>query len=214
MAIRLLTVGFSEIYQTGLYHLFKNTDDFEILGQCRNCHELRIALKRSIPNIILMNIGGDSNEYFKVLKCISQYKELKILILSSEYFVDLDELYNKFRVVGYLNIQIDYETLKKEIYFAQNGGTIYNEKIFSENDIFKRNIKTPRLNLDLEPYLTPQEIKILTFLDKGLTNNEIANELYISEYTVKAHIRNILSKLSTSSRQKAVYVAKSRGLLN
>ncbi len=61
--------------------------------------------------------------------------------------------------------------------------------------------------------LSPRETQILTLVADGLTNREIAEELNISQYTVASHIKNIYRKLSVSSRTRAIYEARARGLL-
>ena len=57
------------------------------------------------------------------------------------------------------------------------------------------------------PVLTPREIEVLKLVAKGMSNREIADELYISENTVKNHVRNILEKLHLHSRMEAVLYA-------
>jgi DNA-binding NarL/FixJ family response regulator len=61
--------------------------------------------------------------------------------------------------------------------------------------------------------LSPREAEILTFVSKGLTNQEISSLLSLSRLTVECHIKNIYKKLAVNSRTQAVFEARSRGLL-
>jgi DNA-binding NarL/FixJ family response regulator len=61
--------------------------------------------------------------------------------------------------------------------------------------------------------LTPRELEILGGLARGETNREIATELFISEHTVKIHVRHILAKLGLRNRQQAAAYAAAQGLL-
>ena len=60
--------------------------------------------------------------------------------------------------------------------------------------------------------LTPREKEVLGFLTKGITNKEIANSLFISEKTVKAHLNSIFKKLNVTRRLQAILYAISRGM--
>ncbi|MBF6371018.1 response regulator transcription factor, partial [Nocardia puris] len=64
-----------------------------------------------------------------------------------------------------------------------------------------------------EPTLTDRETKVLELLARGMSNREIGGRLYISETTVKFHVRNIMRKLSASTRAGAVYEASKLGLI-
>jgi DNA-binding NarL/FixJ family response regulator len=61
--------------------------------------------------------------------------------------------------------------------------------------------------------LSPRESQILRLVAEGLANREIAEQLFLSRYTVECHIKHIYRKLAVSSRTRAVHAARSRGLL-
>jgi DNA-binding CsgD family transcriptional regulator len=64
-----------------------------------------------------------------------------------------------------------------------------------------------------EPDLTPREIVVLNLIATGASNQEIAEQLFISLHTTKSHVRNILSKLHAENRRQAARLAARRGLL-
>ncbi|PIF78488.1 LuxR family two component transcriptional regulator [Variovorax sp. 54] len=64
-----------------------------------------------------------------------------------------------------------------------------------------------------EDVLTSRELQILQLVAEGLTNREIAEQIFLSRHTVECHIKNIYRKLTVSSRTRAVFAARSRGLL-
>lgn len=64
-----------------------------------------------------------------------------------------------------------------------------------------------------EDVLTARELQILQLVAEGLTNREIAEQIFLSRHTVECHIKNIYRKLTVSSRTRAVFAARSRGLL-
>ena len=99
-------------------------------------------------------------------------------------------------------------TLKKQSYSERDELAGYVDKLLSA---FTQPAKVPQSNLT-EP-LSQRELEVLKLIAEGLTNQEIASKLYLSQHTVKVHARNIFAKLGVQNRTQAAARGKSLGIL-
>ncbi|MBP2027768.1 DNA-binding NarL/FixJ family response regulator [Acetoanaerobium pronyense] len=152
-------------------------------------------------DVILLDLIMPEENGIEILKKIkSIYPNIKIIMLTStiksKYIMDsLDN-----NVDGYIYKDIDFDSLASKIRLVKSG-IFYSDDIINE-DIEKYKVYSLKKKKLLESFrtLTNRELEIIDLITKGKSNMDIANELFLSERTVKNHVYNILKKLELQDR--------------
>ncbi|RTR29156.1 response regulator transcription factor [Robertmurraya yapensis] len=181
---------------------------FSIVAQAKNGIEAIELSQLHSPDIILMDIEMpkmNGLEATKIIKEKSPYMKVIMLSVSD----DVADLFTavQYGAQGYLLKNMDPDDWLEYLLSVVEGSSektrgIANKLLyqFRENDL---------QNSALEKSLTPREREILLLIAKGITNKQIAEQLFISENTVKNHIKNLLEKLEVENRvQLAAYAFK------
>ncbi|HTD16407.1 MAG TPA: response regulator transcription factor, partial [Chthoniobacterales bacterium] len=87
-------------------------------------------------------------------------------------------------------------------------------EVFAGNSSLPRDLAAKLVDSMAQPELSERELQILQQMALGKSNKEIGQVLYISEFTVKNHVRSILKKLDAIGRTEAIAIASGRGLIN
>jgi NarL family two-component system response regulator LiaR len=138
------------------------------------------------------------------------WPDAKILVLTS--FVDDEKVFAAIKAgaLGYLLKDSSPQDLLKAIRSTYEGETFLHPTIASK---LIRELKQPAADRPkTENPLTEREVEILQLVAQGLTNDEIANQLVVSERTVRTHVSNILAKLQLANRTQAALYALKEGL--
>ncbi|MBN1369636.1 MAG: response regulator transcription factor [Dehalococcoidaceae bacterium] len=174
--------------------------------------------KRSLeykPDVILIDTSLTNIDAFELMKTISSQLPLaKIITLthsqaSSDLYASLEA-----GARAYVSKSTSMESLIQIIRLVNQGTVIISQPV-SEGLLSK--FTSPNVVLGQEAKtvaLTRQEQLVLSLVEQGSTNKDIASTLVISEHTVKVHMRNIMEKLHANTRQQAIFFAKDQGLLN
>lgn len=208
--VNIMIVDDHSLMREGLRAVLSRQADFKIVGEASDGSEaVKKALKLK-PDVILMDVRMPYSGLQATMDITQELPDTKILILTiSETEADLVESV-KSGARGYLLKGMDSEELVSAVRTVAAGGAIFTPSIAVKllND-FKADLNksTDEVNL------TARETDILALVANGSSNKEIATQLSISEPTVKAHLRNILSKLHMKNRsQAAVYASQRRWL--
>lgn len=209
-AIRVLIADDHPIVREGLRTLIASEAGIELVGEAVNGAEavsLACALR---PDVILMDLIMPVKDG---LEAISEIKEqnpdASILVLTS--FSEEDKVFPAIRAgaMGYLLKDTGPDQLLQAIYDVHRGEPSLHPSIALQ---LIREINQPS---DLPPAadpLSPRELQVLKLLAQGLTNQEIADRLVISEWTVRTHVRNVLGKLHLANRTQAALYALREGI--
>jgi NarL family two-component system response regulator LiaR len=184
--------------------------EFEILGQARDGVEA-VELATSLrPDIILMDLQMPHKDGIEATREIKEDNpEARILIITS--FAEDENVYLAIKAgaLGYLLKDSSPEELMQAIHDVCEG------RLSLHPNIALKLIEELNRPTDLQPTndpLTERESEVLKLVAKGRTNQEIAEELVLSERTVGAHVSNILSKLHLANRTQAALYALRTGL--
>jgi DNA-binding NarL/FixJ family response regulator len=214
--IRVLVVDDHALFRRGLEMVLEQEPDIEVVGEAGDGGQ---AVQKSIetaPDIVLMDVRMPKGSGIEACRLIKEaVPSAKIIMLTiSDEEVDLYEAI-KAGATGYLLKEISIEEVASAIRAVQNGQSLISpsmaSKLLTEFAIMvkrgdeKEQVPTPRL--------TDREMEVLRLVARGLNNRDIAKELFISENTVKNHVRNILEKLQLHSRMEAVVYAVREKLL-
>ncbi|MDP9240746.1 MAG: response regulator transcription factor [Actinomycetota bacterium] len=214
--IRVLVVDDHALFRRGLEMVLEQEPDIEVVGEAGDGSQ---AVQKSIetaPDIVLMDVRMPRGSGIEACLAIKEaVPSAKIIMLTiSDEELDLYEAI-KAGATGYLLKEISIEEVASAIRAVQNGQSLISpsmaSKLLTEFAIMvkrgdeKEQVPTPRL--------TDREMEVLRLVARGLNNRDIAKELFISENTVKNHVRNILEKLQLHSRMEAVVYAVREKLL-
>lgn len=202
--IKLLIVDDHEMVRLGLTSYFSVLKDIKVIGEAENGAEgVKMALT-SYPDVILMDLVMDTMDGIEATEVIlEEWPEAKILILTS--FIDDEKVYPAMEAgaSGYLLKTSSASEIAEAIRRTYSGEAIIEEKVSKKIQEDEQNGSRRKLHEDL----TNREFEVLRLIADGLSNQEIADKLFITLKTVKTHVSNILSKLEVSDRTQATIYA-------
>ena len=215
-AIRVLIVDDHALFRRGLQMVLEQETDIIVVGEGGDGAEAVSKTQELMPDVVLMDVrmpkrGGI--EATKQIKEIAPHVKILMLTISDEEADLYDAI--KAGATGYLLKEVSIEEVGQAIRSVQTGQSLISpsmaSKLLSE---FATMVKrADEKQAAPQPRLTDREMEVLKLVAKGRNNRDIAKELFISENTVKNHIRNILEKLHLHSRMEAVVYAVREKLL-
>jgi NarL family two-component system response regulator LiaR len=207
--IRVLSVDDHAILRGGLKFLLLAFEDIELVGEARSGPEAVRLCGQLQPDVVLMDMMMPEMDGVAATQAIKeQYPDIQVLVLSS--FSDHASVQRAVQAgaIGYLLKDMPMDELADSIRAASAGKTVLAPEA-AQALVRAVGPQAPQPGFDL----TERQLEILTLLVDGLTNNEIAERLILSPYTVRNHVSEILSKLGTSTRTEAAALAMRLGLV-
>jgi DNA-binding NarL/FixJ family response regulator len=215
--IRVLIVDDHALFRRGLEMVLEEQEDIEVVGEGSDGNEAVEKAGDLLPDVVLMDIRMPRRGGIEACTAIkSTVPSAKIVMLTiSDEEEDLFEAI-KAGASGYLLKEISIDEVPQAVRAVQGGQSLISPSMASKlitefAALAKRSAE--RQQQVPAPKLTEREMEVLRLVAKGLGNREIARELFISENTVKNHVRNILEKLQLHSRMEAVVYAVREKLL-
>ncbi len=202
--IRLLVVDDHLVVRMGLVALLKRRKDFEVVAEAENGAQAVERFREHRPDVCLMDIRMPKLSGVQALAAIrAEFPEARVIMLTT-YDGDSD-IHGALAAgaSGYLLKDVEGEELVFAIREVHRGGRYLPEGVAQR---LTEHSKSPQL--------TPREIEVLELVAKGLSNKQIASVLNFTDFTAKAHVRNILEKLGVEDRTGAVTEAMQRGIVH
>ncbi|BAZ07239.1 response regulator transcription factor [Calothrix sp. NIES-3974] len=210
--IKIMLVDDQNLIRQGLRALLELEADLEIVGEAENGREALDLIPQLHPDVILMDMRMPVMDGVRAtLEIQKNYPQVKVLVLTT---FDDDEYVTAAMqngAMGYLLKDTPSEELAVAIRAVHKGYTQLGPGIVKKlltqypgNHVCDSPIPPPSLT-----ELTPREKEVLKLIANGASNREIAQELYISEGTVKNYVTNILNRLSLRDRTQAAIFANS-----
>lgn len=209
-SIRILIADDHAIVRKGLHTLITSEPGMEIVGEASDGIEAVQQARALQPDVILLDMVMPRQNGLEAIRQIKgENPEARIIVLTS--FAEDDKIFPAIKAgaLGYLLKDSTPEQLLQAIYDVHGGESSLHPSIALR---LVREISQPS---DLPPTqepLTGREVEVLKLVARGLTNQEIADTLIISERTVGNHIGNILNKLHVANRTQAALYALREGL--
>lgn len=207
MSIRVMLADDHILMREGIRHLLECDSSIEIVGEVSNGEQCIEAIYKAKPHVLLLDINMPIKNGIEVLQEIRSKKlNVKVLILTVHNEIEYLLKAMDIGVDGYILKESEFSELKRainavmadETYIQPNLIPILNSRMISRDK-----------DKDKIDELTKRELEVLIEVANGKLNKEIANELKISERTVKNHISNIFKKIDVNDRtQAAVFVIK------
>jgi DNA-binding NarL/FixJ family response regulator len=215
-SLKVLIVDDHALFRRGLQMVLEQEPDIEVVGEAADGQEAIDKAQELMPDVMLMDIRMPKRSGIEAAEEIKDLMpHIKILMLTiSDEEADLYDAI-KAGATGYLLKEISTDEVATAIRAVADGQSQISpsmaSKLLTE---FKSMIqRTDERRLVPAPRLTDRELEVLKLVATGMNNRDIAKELFISENTVKNHIRNILEKLQLHSRMEAVVYAVREKLL-
>jgi NarL family two-component system response regulator LiaR len=206
--IRVLIVDDHAMVRKGLFTFLKNKPELELVGEACDGREAIECCELLKPDVILMDLVMPELGGVAATRTIHQrFPHVQVIALTSFQEKELVQDALQAGAIGYLLKNVSGDELAEAIRQAYHGRpTLAPEAV-------QALIKPPSEAETLAADLTRREQEVLALLVKGMSNPEIAAQLFISRSTVKVHISNILSKLGVSSRAEAIALAINQKLV-
>jgi DNA-binding NarL/FixJ family response regulator len=212
-SIRVLIADDHALFRRGLEMVLQGEAGLELVGQASDGQEAVQLAGEVVPDVVLMDIRMPKMtgiESARQMKEVAPSAKIIILTISDED----DDLFEAIRAgaSGYLLKDIPLDELADSVRAVHGGQSLINPsmagKLLTEfATLARRDAEEEPAKHAPAPKLTEREMEVLRLVARGMNNRDIAKELFISENTVKNHVRNILEKLQIHSRMEAVMIA-------
>ena len=219
-SIRVLVADDNAIVREGIRALLATEPDIEMVGEAENGRAAVAAAERLRPDVILMDLVMPEMDGIEAIRHITaRQPQVPILVLTS--FAADDKVFPAIKAgaLGYLLKDSDPEDLVQAIRQVHRGESSLHptiarrllQELSRPAESTPAEAQRPPAGTSVEP-LTEREVEVLQLVSRGYSNREIADQLVISEATVRTHVSNILGKLHLASRTQAVLYALREGL--
>jgi DNA-binding NarL/FixJ family response regulator len=211
--LRVLVVDDHAVVRRGLAAYLESADGIEVVAEAANGREAldqlaRLAAQQRLPQVVLMDVlMPEMDGISAVREVLAAHPGVRVVMLTS--FGEVERVHAALQAgaAGYLLKDADPDEVAAAIRAAARGEVHLDPAVAGR---LTRQLISPPTGL---ASLTPRERTILALVARGLSNRQIASELYISERTARTHVSHVLTKLQLASRTQAALVAIREGLI-
>jgi DNA-binding NarL/FixJ family response regulator len=216
--IRVLVVDDHALVRAGFHSILSGEADIEVVGEATDGEEAVALAVREIPDVVLMDIrmpGMDGLQATRLITADPRLRGTSVVVLTT---FDLDEyVFGALRAgaSGFLLKGVEPAALIDAVRTVARGDALLEPgatRRLIEAYLGNQQAATP-VGIEVPPSLTGREVEILRLIAGGLSNAEIAEQLFISPLTCKSHVSRILTKLDARDRTQLVVMAYESGLV-
>jgi DNA-binding NarL/FixJ family response regulator len=215
--IRVVICDDHALFRRGLSMVLESEPGIEVVGEAEDGEAVVQAVEELAPDVVLMDVRMPKLSGIEATKAIAESApttRIVMLTVSDEE----EDLYEAIKAgaAGYLLKEISIEEVAEAIRSVVSGQSLITPSMASKllAEFSNLSKKAEARQAVPTPQLTSRELEVLKLVAQGMSNKEIAAELYISGNTVKNHVRNILEKLHLHSRMEAVVYAVREKILD
>lgn len=209
--IRVMIVDDHDIVRRGLTMFLSGFDDLMFVGEAANAEDAVRVCGEVLPDIILMDMFLPELDGITLTHTIrTTYPQVQVVMLTSSKDQELVQAALRAGAISYMLKNISVMEMAETIRAAYAG-----------KPTLAPEVTQTLINLTLNPpsappnyNLTDRELTVLGLMAKGLSNQEIADQIYVSRATVKVYVSTILSKLDVQNRIEAVRLALEQSLVS
>ncbi len=215
--IRVLVADDHALFRRGLDMVLVPEGDIEVVGEAADGIEALAKAEELLPDIVLMDVRMPKSSGIEACSAIKERvpsARVVMLTISDEE----DDLFEAIRAGanGYLLKDVPGDEIAAGIRAVYNGQSLISPSMASKllvefAQISRREAEIPNAHA---PKLTQREVEVLRLVARGMGNRDIGSQLFISENTVKNHVRNILEKLQLHSRMEAAMYAVRQNIID
>lgn len=207
--IRVVVVDDHALFRAGLVNLLHQMSELEIVGEAGDGEEALAIVQKTKPDVVLLDVNMPVMDGVETVQALKKSEDCQILMLTiSKHDKDL------FGAItagadGYLLKSAEPDELLHAIQQVAEGKSVLSPEVTGR----VLQVVTSGRNINAESILSKREMEVLDCLAEGMTSAQIASDLFISENTVKTHVRHILEKLEAGNRAEAVSKAVQLGII-
>lgn len=207
--IRVMIVDDHYMVREGLKVFLSTSPDLEVVAEAETGREAVERCVESNPDVVLMDmVMPDMDGAAATAEITQACEHVRVIILTSFVEESLVTAALEAGAISYILKDSGPQKLAEAIREAHRGrGTV-------DGAVLQTMMHKTEPAKAADPQLTPRERQVLALLSEGLTNNEIAERLFLSAGTVRLHVSNILSKLGATNRTQAALMAAKRKLID
>ena len=215
--IRVVVADDQALFRRGIQVVLSGEDGIEVVGEAEDGEGAVSVAEDLAPDVVLMDVRmprvGGIEATRRIRESLPSVKILVLTVSDAE-----DDLYDAIKAGanGYLLMEISVEEVAGAIHAVMRGQSLISphmaSKLLTEFSSLAR--RADERQVAPGPLLTARELDVLRLVAKGFSNREVGEQLFISENTVKNHVRNILEKLHLRSRMQAVMYAVRERLID
>ena len=207
--IRLLVVDDHALFRSGLISLLKGMPEFQVAGEAGNGREAVEAARQLKPDVVLLDVNMPVMSGVEAVSVIKEVLTCRILMLTISK--NDEDLFGSILAGadGYLLKNATPEELRKAILQVQEGMGVLAADVTRK---VMGAVRADQANLAGNS-LSSREMEVLRCLAQGMTTTQVSSQLFISDNTVKTHVRHIMEKLEAANRAEAVSKAIQMGLI-
>ncbi|MGE0227620.1 MAG: response regulator [Dehalococcoidia bacterium] len=217
MTIRVVLADDEQLVRAGLRLILETESDIEVVGEASNGQEAVALTTQLAPDVVLMDVQMPDTDGIAATQAIARLERLensRVIILTT---FDLDEyVYGALRAgaSGFLLKRAPTEELVAGVRAVASGGALLAPSVtrrliahFTSGSDFRDR------DTSILKALTEREHEVFEFIAQGLSNAEIADRLFLSEGTVKTHVKHVFDKLQARDRTQVVILAYELGVV-
>jgi DNA-binding NarL/FixJ family response regulator len=215
--IRVVLADDQPLVRAGLRVLIKDTPDLDVVGESGNGDEAVALVRELSPDVVIMDIRMPGTDGIEATRRITAAPEARTRVLVLTTFDDDDYVYGALRAgaSGFLVKDAALEVILDGIRVVAAGDALLAPGVTRRliEDLAARPAPAPRRTAAAADGVTEREREVLTLVGRGRSNAEIAEELFISVATAKAHVARLFTKLGARDRVQLVIIAYEIGLV-
>jgi DNA-binding NarL/FixJ family response regulator len=203
--LRVLLVDDHEVVRQGLRALLESNETIDVVGEAGTAADAVRRVGYDGPDVVVMDVRlPDGSGVDACREIRSRWPDIRVLMLTS--YADEEALVAAIMAgaAGYVLKRINSDELVNSVQRVGRGESLLDPEM---TERLFRKIRGEAEEDPLLARLSPQERKILDLIAAGMTNREIAEELYLAEKTVKNYVSNLLGKLEMKRRSEAAAYA-------
>jgi len=215
--MKVLIVDDQALVRTGFRMILEAESDIEVVGEAADGHEAIDETRRLLPDVVLMDVRMPELDGIEATRRLLERDgiETKVVMLTT---FDMDEyVYEALQAgaSGFMLKDVPPEHLVTGIRAVASGDALLAPSVTRR--VIEEFVRRPPASVQRPPKeveeLTDRELEVLKQIARGLSNAEIAKELFVSETTVKTHVARVLMKLGLRDRVQAVVLAYESGIV-
>lgn len=202
--IRILIADDHVVVREGIAAILGMQADMKVVAEAGDGEEACALHQKHLPDLLLLDLRMPKMDGLDVISHIlSRQPEARIVIVTT--YDDEEDIFRSLKAgaQGYLLKDASRQQITQAV-----------RTVYAGDHYIPATIILKVSQHAVKPHLTPREVEVIRRMARGESNKEIGGELFVSEGTVKTHVKSILAKLDATSRTEAVTIAHRRGLIH
>ena len=218
MTIRVVLADDQTLVRAGFRVLLEHSDDIEVVAEAADGSDALFQVRKHVPDVVLMDLRMPVMDGLEATRRIVEDQRLSDVKVVALTTFDLDEyVFESLRVgaSGFLLKDIEPDELRRAVRVIAAGEALLSPSITRRLiSVYAERLAAPPLDASPLDVLTDREREVLTLVGAGLTNDDIAERLYMSPATAKTHVGRTMTKLRVHDRAQLVVLAYETGLVS